>query len=270
MTDSAIVLAEGDSHFPPGLHSFNFADWFSGLSGTAFTNMITTLTVVTFATALLLIIFFMWAYSKPQIVPTKKQWIAESAYGFIRNTVSIDLMGKKDGVRFAPYLATLFVFILFMNFWAIVPGIQISPMSHIAFPATLAILSWIIYVWVGIKQHGFAKWFKMTVVPPGAPAFVMPLLVPIEILQNIFLRPVTLALRLFANMFAGHLILLVFILGGFEMLNSGNLFIQGLSVFSFAMGIAMTLFELIVILLQAYVFTLLTGMYIQGSLAEEH
>jgi F-type H+-transporting ATPase subunit a len=71
-------------------------------------------------------------------------------------------------------------------------------------------------------------------------------------------------------MFAGHLILLVFILGGFEMLNSGNIFVQGLSVFSFAMGIAMTFFELIVILLQAYVFTLLTGMYIQGSLADEH
>jgi F-type H+-transporting ATPase subunit a len=179
-------------------------------------------------------------------------------------------MGKKDGVRFAPYLATLFLFIVLMNFWAIVPGIQISPNAHIAFPAMLAVLSWIMYVWVGIKQHGLAKWLKITVVPPGAPAFIYPLLIPIEILQNIILRPVTLALRLFANMFAGHLILLVFILGGFEMLNSSNIFIQGLSVFSFAMGIAMTLFELIVILLQAYVFTLLTGMYIQGSLAEEH
>lgn len=270
MTDSAIVLAEGDSHFPPGIHSFNFADWFSGLSGTAFANTVTTLTVVTFATALLLIIFFMWAYSKPQIVPTKKQWMAESAYGFIRNTVAIDLMGKKDGVRFAPYLATLFVFILFMNFWAIVPGIQISPMSHIAFPATLAVLSWGIYMYVGIKQHGLGKFLKNTCVPPGAPAFIYPLLIPIEFLQNIILRPVTLALRLFANMFAGHLILLVFILGGFQLLNSDNVFIQGMSVFSFAMGIAMTLFELIVIALQAYVFTLLTGMYIQGSLADEH
>ena len=123
---------------------------------------------------------------------------------------------------------------------------------------------------VGIKQHGLAKWLKITVVPPGAPAFIYPLLIPIEFLQNIILRPVTLALRLFANMFAGHLILLVFILGGFEMMNSENLLIQGLSVFSFGMGIGMTFFELIVILLQAYVFTFLTGMYIQGSLADEH
>ena len=270
MTDSAIVLAEGESHFPPGIHSFDFADWFSGLTGTALAHMFTTITMVVWATVAILIIFFLWAYRKPQIVPTKKQWMAESAYGFIRNTVAIDLMGKKDGVRFAPYLATLFLFIVLMNFWAIVPGIQISPNAHIAFPAMLAVLSWIMYVWVGIKQHGLAKWLKITVIPPGAPAFIYPLLVPIEVLQNLILRPVTLALRLFANMFAGHLILLVFILGGFEMLNSGNIFIQGLSVFSFAMGIAMTLFDLIVILLQAYVFTLLTGMYIQGSLAEEH
>lgn len=270
MTDSAIVLAEGESHFPPGIHSFDFADWFSGLSETALAHMFTTLTMVVWATVAILIAFFLWANRKPQIVPTRKQWMAESAYGFIRNTVAIDLMGKKDGVRFAPYLATLFLFIVLMNFWAIVPGIQVSPNSHIAFPAMLAVLSWVMYVWVGIKQHGLVKWLKITVVPPGAPMFIYPLLIPIEILQNIILRPVTLALRLFANMFAGHLILLVFILGGFEMLNSSNLFIQGLSVFSFGMGIAMTLFELIVILLQAYVFTLLTGMYIQGSLAEEH
>ncbi|NUQ90993.1 MAG: F0F1 ATP synthase subunit A [Glycomyces artemisiae] len=270
MTDSAIVLAEGESHFPPGIHSFDFADWFSGLTGTALAHMFTTITLGVWLTVAILIVFFLWAYRKPQIVPTKKQWLAESAYGFIRNTVAIDLMGKKDGVKFAPYLATLFLFIVLMNFWAIVPGIQISPNAHIAFPAMLAIISWIMYVWVGIKQHGLGKWLKITVVPPGAPAFIYPLLIPIEILQNIILRPVTLALRLFANMFAGHLILLVFILGGFEMLNSSNFFIQGLSIFSFGMGIAMTLFELIVILLQAYVFTLLTGMYIQGSLAEEH
>ncbi|THV42891.1 F0F1 ATP synthase subunit A [Glycomyces buryatensis] len=270
MTDSANVLAAEESHFPPGIHSFDFRDWFTGLSETALAHMFTTITLGVWLTIAILIVFFLWAYRKPQIVPTKKQWLAESAYGFIRNTVSIDLMGKKDGVRFAPYLATLFLFILVMNFWAIVPGIQISPMAHIAFPATLAILSWAIYMWVGVKKHGFIKFMQLTCVPPGAPWFIYPLLIPIEFLQNIILRPVTLALRLFANMFAGHLILLVFILGGFELLNSGNVFIQGMSVLSFAMGIAMTGFELIVILLQAYVFTLLTGMYIQGSLADEH
>ena len=270
MTDSATVLAEGESHFPPGIHSFDFADWFSGLSGTAFAHLISTLTVVTFVTVLVIMGFFLWAYRKPQIVPSRKQWMAESAYEFIRSTVAVDILGKKYGVRFAPYLATLFLFILTMNLWAIVPGIQISPNAHIAFPALMGLLSWVIYNAVGIKKHGLAKYLKISCVPPGAPWFIYPLLIPIEFLQNLVLRPVTLALRLFANMFAGHLILLVFILGGFEMLNSANFLIQGLSVFSFVMGIAMSLFELIVILLQAYVFTLLTGLYIQGSLVEEH
>lgn len=269
MTDSAQVLAE-DLHFPPSTDSFNFRDWFTGLSDTPFAEMFTTITFAVWLTVAILIVFFLWANRKPQIVPTKKQWLAESAYGFIRNTVSIDVLGKKEGVRFAPYLTTLFLFIVLMNFWAIVPFVQISPNSHIAFPVTLGIISWLIYNWVGIKKHGFGGYLKMMCVPPGAPGFILPLLVPIEFLQNLILRPVTLALRLFANMFAGHLILLVFSLGGFALLNSGNFLIQSVSVISWAFAVAMTMFELIVIALQAYVFTLLTTMYIQGSLADEH
>ncbi|WP_084472089.1 F0F1 ATP synthase subunit A [Haloglycomyces albus] len=232
--------------------------------------MITTITMAVFATVVVLAFLFMWAYRNPQIVPTKRQWIAESAYGFIRNTVSIDLLGKKDGVRFAPYFATLFFFILMMNLWAIIPGIQISPNAHIAFPLVLGVLSWIVYNYVGIQKHGLVGYLKMNCVPPGVPWFILPLIIPLEFIQNFILRPITLALRLFANMFAGHLILLVFITGGLAMLNSANFFIQGLSLFSFLMAIAMTLFELIVILLQAYVFTLLTALYVQGSLADEH
>lgn len=270
MTDSAMVLAEGDSHFPPGIESFNFRDWFTGLSDTALANVFTTITFAVWLSVAVIITFFLWAYRKPQIVPTKRQWIAESVYGFIRNSVAIDLLGKKTGVRFAPYLATLFIFILVMNLWAIVPGIQISPNAHIAFPLVLGFMSWAIYCYVGIKKHGFLGYLRATCIPTGTPVFIYPVVIPIEFLQNLILRPVTLALRLFANMFAGHLILLVFFLGGFQLLNSENVVLQGLSVFSFAMGIAMTGFELIVIVLQAYVFTLLTGMYIQGSLADEH
>lgn len=269
MTDSAQVLAAG-SHFPPGIDSFNFRDWFTGLSDTALANVFTTLTFSVWLSVAILIVFFLWAYRKPQIVPTKRQWLAESAYGFIRNSVSIDLLGKQAGVRFAPYLTTMFLFILVMNFWAVVPGVQISPNAHIAFPATMGIIAWLVYNWVGIKKHGFVRYLKITCIPPGSPVFILPLLIPLEFLQNILLRPVTLALRLFANMFAGHLILLVFTLGGFVLLNSGNLFIQSVSVLSWALSIAMTFFELIVIVLQAYVFTLLTGMYIQGSLVDEH
>ncbi|GAB3644779.1 F0F1 ATP synthase subunit A [Glycomyces tarimensis] len=268
MTDSAQVLAAG--HFPPGTDSFNYRDWFTGLSETALANVFTTITFAVWLSVAVLIVFFLWAYRKPQVVPSKRQWFAESAYGFIRNTVAVEVLGKQVGIRFAPYLTTLFLFIVVMNFWAIVPAVQISPNAHIAFPVMLGFLSWVIYNYLGVRKHGFLGYLKLTCVPPGAPWFIYPLLIPIEFLQNLILRPVTLALRLFANMFAGHLILLVFILGGFALLESDNVFIQGISVVSWAFGIAMTFFELIVILLQAYVFTLLTTLYIQGSLADEH
>lgn len=267
MTDSAQVLA---SDFPPGLDSFDYRDWFSSLSDTLLANVFTTITFAVWLTVAVLVVFFLWAYRKPQLVPGKMQWLAESAYGLVRNSIAVDILGTRVGVRFAPYLATLFLFVLLMNFWAIVPVIQISPNSHIAFPVMLAAITWVVYIWVGVRKHGLGRFLKNTCVPPGAPLFILPLLIPLEFIQNLILRPLTLALRLFANMFAGHLILLVFILGGFALLESDNFFIQSASVLSFAMGIGLTLFEVIVIVLQAYVFTLLTTLYIQGSLADEH
>jgi cytochrome c oxidase assembly factor CtaG len=192
VTDSGMVLA---AEFPPGVESFNFGDWFAGLTDTALANVITTLTFVVFLAVAILMIFFLWAYSNPQIVPTRRQWLAESAYGFVRNTVAIDILGKREGVRFAPYLTTLFLFILLTNFFAIVPGIQISANASISFPLVLGFIAWCVYNYVGIKKHGFLAYLKHTCVPPGAPLFIYPLLVPIEFLQNLILRPVTLALR---------------------------------------------------------------------------
>jgi len=171
-------------------------------------------------------------------------------------------------VRFAPYLATLFTFILLNNFWGIVPFIQISPNSHIAFPAFLAVISYVMFIWVGIRHHGFVKYFKNSLIPP-APWFILPLLIPIEFFSNFLVRPFSLAVRLFANMFAGHMLLLVFTLGGFAMLNANAWFLP-FSLVSWVMTIALTFLEFLVICLQAYVFTVLTASYVQGALADEH
>lgn len=269
MTNSGMVMADG-LHFPPGTEEFIFRDWFPALSDTFLANTITTITFIVWASVGLIMGLFLWAYRKPQLVPTRRQWLAESTYGFIRNNVAIDLMGKKYGVRFAPYLATLFLFIAFTNLFGIIPGIQISSNSHIAFPLVLGIASWLLYNWVGIRKFGVLKYLKNTCVPPGVPWPILVLLIPIEFFTNLILRPFTLALRLFAAMFAGHLILLVFILGGFTMLQADNFLIQGMSIFSFLMAIAFTFFELFIMLLQAYIFTLLTALYMQGALSEEH
>jgi F-type H+-transporting ATPase subunit a len=220
------------------------------------------------ATALIIVLFLL-AYRNPKLVPTKGQWLAESVYGFVRDGVAKDIIGQ-EGIRFAPYLASLFLFILFNNLWGIIPGVQMSTNSHIAFPAFLAVLTYIIFNYVGVKKHGFQKYIVNQLVPPGTPWWLLPLLVPIEFASTFILRPVTLALRLFANMFAGHIILLVFTIGGFILFNSDNFALKGVSFVSWAFAVVLTLFELLVAVLQAYVFILLTAVYVQGAVADEH
>jgi F-type H+-transporting ATPase subunit a len=154
-----------------------------------------------------------------------------------------------------------------MNLWGIIPFAQISPNAHIAFPAILAAISWVMFIYLGFSRHGIG-YIKMALVPP-APWFILPILVPIEFFSNFIVRPFSLAVRLFANMFAGHMLLLVFTLGGFAMINA-NALLAPISLLSWLMTIALTFLDFAIIALQAYVFTVLTASYIQGSLAEGH
>nr|WP_211207332.1 F0F1 ATP synthase subunit A [Stackebrandtia nassauensis] len=247
------------------MDDFFLPDFVTGRTDTFWATKITSLVVLA---VIAVIAFYVLSYRKPQLVPTKKQWIAESAYGFIRNNVVGSMLGEKDTVRFAPYMATLFSFIAVMNIMGIIPGIQMSPSSHIAFPTILAVVSYVMFNYVGIKKFGFVKYMKHTLIPP-APIFVMPLLIPIEFFSNLIIRPVTLALRLFANLFAGHIILLVFTLGGFAMINANGLLFP-VSIVSWAMTVALTFLEAFIAILQAYMFVVLSTSYIQGALAEEH
>jgi F-type H+-transporting ATPase subunit a len=123
--------------------------------------------------------------------------------------------------------------------------------------------------YLGIRRHGFIKYMKNSLIPP-APWFILPLLIPIEFFSTFIVRPVTLSLRLFANMFAGHMILLVFTLGGFALLGANSVFIKPVSLLSWALALALTFLEALVIVLQAYVFVVLTSSYISGALADEH
>jgi F-type H+-transporting ATPase subunit a len=262
VTGQMIVLA-ADVPFPPTVEDFyppSIVPW--GGHGEWFTKM----TLLLWLSVAILIIFFLVAYRKPKLVPDKKQWLAESIYGFVRNNIAVEMIGR-EGVRFAPYLATLFCFIFMMNLWGIIPVAQISPNSHIAFPIILALISWVMFIYLGFKKHGI-RYLKVALVPP-APWFILPILVPIEFFSNFIVRPFSLAIRLFANMFAGHMLLLVFTLGGFAMINS-NVLLAPVSVLSWVMTIALTFLDFAIIALQAYVFTVLTASYIQGSLAEGH
>jgi F-type H+-transporting ATPase subunit a len=262
MTGQTIVLA--DTPFPPTVGDFfppSILPW--GGDSPWFTKI----TLLVWLSVAILILYFLMSYRKPQLVPTKKQWLAESIYGFVRNNISVDMLGTKNGVRFAPYLASLFCFIFLMNLWGIIPYFQISPNSHIAFPIVLAVITYVMFIYVGIKQHGL-RYFKNALILP-APWFIQPILIPIEFFSTFIVRPFSLAVRLFANMFAGHMLLLVFTLGGFAMIDS-NALLAPVSLVSWAMTVALTFLDFAVIALQAYVFTVLTASYLQGSLAEGH
>ncbi|MFI5494581.1 F0F1 ATP synthase subunit A [Actinoplanes sp. NPDC051859] len=261
MIGQSTVLA---AEFPPSVEDFYLPSLYPW-GGTS--PWFTKITLLVWVAVALIIVFFLVSNRKPKLVPTKKQWMAESAYGFVRNNIAIEMIGPK-GVAFAPYLTTLFCFILMMNLFGIVPLIQISPSSHIAFPAILAVISYVMFIYVGMRHHGGLKYFKHALIPP-APWFILPLLIPIEFFSNFLVRPFSLAVRLFANMFAGHMLLLVFTLGGFAMINA-NAWLAPVSVLSWLLTVALTMLEFLVICLQAYVFTVLTASYVQGALADEH
>lgn len=212
--------------------------------------------------------FFIAASRKAAIVPTKFQFIGESIYGFVRNSIAIEVMGKL-GRGWAPFLATQFVFILVMNTFEIIPIAEHPVTSHAVFPGGLALLTWILYNFVGIKKHGLLRYLKHTCVIPGIPWPVHFLLIPLEFFSKIVLQPFTLGVRLFANMFAGHMLVGVAAVGTIYFLESGGIgyawfILPGLA------SVALWFFELLICALQAYVFTLLTAIYIEEAASESH
>jgi F-type H+-transporting ATPase subunit a len=229
---------------------------------------ITRITLIMWIATAAMIGLMVAAVRKPSIVPGKLQFIGESGYSLVRDGIARDVIGPK-GLPFAPFLAALFFFILANNAMSIVPFAQISPMSKFAFPLVLAVITWLLYNWVGIREQGAGRYFKDAAVPPGVPIGALILVTPIELLQVFVIRPFTLAVRLFANMFAGHMLLAVFSLGTVYLLSVGN-FSAIFSPFAFLMALAMTFFELLVIVLQAYVFTVLTATYLNGAVEPAH
>jgi F-type H+-transporting ATPase subunit a len=258
-----ILLAAEDEGFkPPGVADFNLPPIFGD-------NPYTTKPIfLAFLSVILISVFFIAASRKALIMPNKLQFAGESVYGFVRNNLGQEIIGR-EFMRFVPYLFTLFTFILTNNVFGIVPFLQFPTMSRVSFAYVLALLTFFVFHYVGIKHKGLLPYLKEIMFPPGVPKPIYIVLTPIEISTYLLVRPLTLSLRLFANMFAGHLLLLVFFLGGDHLLQ-GVIGLKLVAPFAFAFGIALTFFEFMVQCLQAYIFTLLTAMFIAGALADEH
>lgn len=221
--------------------------------------------VVVFA----LLFLFMWGGMKRQLVPTRWQVAAESVVGFIDNMMQVNI--GPEGKKFAPYIFSIFMFILFANLvgvlpLAIVPGLHtFAVTSHITVTAVLAFLSFGIVLAVGFWKHGLH--FFSLFVPHGAPGWLMPVIIPVEFV-SFMVRPFSLGLRLFVAMTAGHILLEVF----------GSFVVQGLNagldgspigfivtVLSFLMIVGVSALELLVCAIQAYVFALLTSLYLNDA-----
>ncbi|MFE0346228.1 F0F1 ATP synthase subunit A [Streptomyces griseoluteus] len=262
--DTSCHLFSGCGFPAPGLHSFLFKPLWGDADSNLYFNKPMLLALLG---SIVVIAFFWAAFAKPKVVPGKFQMIAEAGYDFIRRGVVYETIGKKEGEKYVPLVVSLFFFIWMMNLWAIIPVAQFPVTSIIAYPIALAAIVYVLWVSLTFKRHGFVGAFKNFTGYDKSLGPVLPLSMTIELFSNLLVRPFTHAVRLFANMFAGHTLLLLFTIASWYMLNGIGIAYAGVS---FIMTIVMTAFELFVQALQAYVFVLLTCSFIQGALAEHH
>lgn len=246
--------------FPPISHLFNWPEFaFKG------TPLSMNKTVLIYLAALALTAgLFLVAGSKKKLVPTGVQTIAESGIDFVDNSVIEPTLGV-EGKRFLPFLTTMFFFVFFTNIFEVIPFVQFPANARMALPALLAVLVWLIYNYQGFKNQGFG-YLKSSLFPPGVPKALYILVTPIEALQVIIIRPASLAIRLWANMVAGHLLLVTFALLSSTLWDSTKVG----AVLPFAMLVLMTGFEILVSFLQAFIFTILTAVYINMASHSEH
>lgn len=217
----------------------------------------------------LVALFFVVAFAKPKLVPSGVQNFAEWAVEGMEKAIVGEVMGKK-GVKYAPYLLSMFFILLAFNSTGVLPLMHIPVTAVIGVPFVFAIVAWVVFNVAGIRALGFLPYMKANLFPPGIPGPIYLLVTPIEFISTFILRPVTLTIRLLANMMAGHLLLVLFFSATAYFLLDADGFLKVFAIPSYAMGFAFTLFEILVIFLQAYIFTLLTAVYIDGATSAEH
>jgi F-type H+-transporting ATPase subunit a len=264
----ALALPAQDSgeFNPPGIEEMHLPailPW-GAADGFSKQMLLVILSVVIIAT------FFLLAARKQQLVPGKLQFAGEAAYGFVRNSIAKDIIGGKDFIKYVPLLFSLFFFILVNNIYGAIPVIQLPSFSHVGGAYVLAAIVYFTWIAIGVQKNGI-KYFKLATVPSGVPVYILPIVIPIEIISNFLVRPVTHSLRLFATMLAGHLIVMIAGSGIEYLVMQENILLKGTSVLVLVGAIAMYMLEALIMALQAYVFTLLTAIYIEGALhADSH
>ncbi|MCF4120179.1 F0F1 ATP synthase subunit A [Antribacter sp. KLBMP9083] len=271
LATSLLAASEAADGGESAFHAPTVADFFPPViffDGTPFE--INRIILVRFLAAAVVITLFLVAAYRAKVVPGRFQNAIEMILDFVRRGIAVEVLGEKNGAKYFPLLATIFCTVLFMNLTGVVPFLNIAASSTIGLPLVLAAWVYVMYLTAGIKAQGLGGFLTSSLFPPGVPKFLYLLLTPIEFLQVFVLRPATLAIRLLANMVAGHLMLAIcFAATQFFIFNADGamkLFGAGTLV----AGLAFTLFEVFVAALQAYIFAILTAAYISMSVEAEH
>ncbi|MDH4307060.1 MAG: F0F1 ATP synthase subunit A [Acidimicrobiia bacterium] len=230
--------------------------------------------ILMFLAAAIVIAVLYFGLRKPRPIPTKFQAAVESLVSFVRNEIAIGIIGP-EGIKYFPYLLSVFTLLLVGNLFEVTPLINFPITSRMALPAFLAILTWVIFVVVGFAKNGIG-YFTGVVWPHSVPLGMRPLVGLIEFFSTFLVRPFSLAVRLFANMVAGHVMLSLLLVTGWIFtsnlfINFGEIGLKGLAgPLWFVFGLGIFVFELLVGFIQAYIFTLLSAVYIQTSVHPEH
>lgn len=249
--------------FPPISHLFEWPELL--FEGTPLA--VNKVTLINLAAALFILGFFFVAGRKKALVPTGAQNLAESTVDFVKNGVILQTMGP-SGLTWTPFFLFLFLFIFVNNIVKVIPPILMPATGRMATPLVLALIVYVIWIYQGIKHQGLGGFLKSSMFPPGLPKALYLLVTPIEFISTFAIRPFSHAVRLFANMMAGHILLATFAV------LSASLWVgQWYAIFlpfPFAMLLGVWLFEALASFLQAYIFVVLTGVYIGGSIHPEH
>jgi F-type H+-transporting ATPase subunit a len=263
----AVAAAAGGCHifsgcgYPaPGLENFDFKPLFT-IGSFGFTKPM----LLAILSALAVIVFFWAAFAKPKMIPGRTQSLGEMGLLAVRDQVLRPALGKK-GDTYLPFIMSLFFYILVCNLCELIPLLQFPVMSRIGFVWPLVFMMYGMYWYLGFKAKGFFGYFRSWI--PAAPWPILIILVPVEVLKYVIVQPFTLGVRLFANMFAGHLLLSIFMVATWYLasFSIGLVYAAG----SLFMVFFVFLLELLVDLLQAFIFTTLISTYIADSLEHQH
>jgi F-type H+-transporting ATPase subunit a len=254
-----------------GFHAPSLADFFPNavlFEGTIFEfNRVAMIRIVA---AVVLVGIFGLVAARARVVPRRGQALVEIALDFVRVQIVNEVMGKDRGKRYVAFLTALFLSVLVFNLTGVIPFLNLSATSLVGLPIVMAAWVYLMYLGAGIHHHGLWRYLRLSLFPPGVPWLVYFLLTPIEALQVFVLRPATLALRLTANMISGHLLLVLCFSATQYFFFQASGAMRSFGAISLIAALAFTLFEMAIAALQAYIFTILSAVYLTMAIEEEH